>query len=136
MTPEIVRAIARSEVFRGLQPVENIVSTTDATATVIVSIDAITYERGIIECTVNGIKDDGVTGISIKKVFSYKTDDTTLTVHSGATLYSQSDFTTATVSANANGFAIEIKVTGEAATNITWMGSYDIRKLNVEVAGL
>jgi hypothetical protein len=134
MTPEIVKGIARS-VLRSLQPAEYSVDTTDATATVIVSIEALTYERGIIECKINGLKDDGVTGISIHKVFSYKTDDTTLTVHSGATLYSQSDFTTATVSANANGFAIEIKVTGEAATNIIWLGTYEITKLNVEVGG-
>jgi hypothetical protein len=133
MTPEIVRAIARSEVLRLIEPAEYGVNTTDATATVIVSINTAINERGIIECKVNGIKDDGVIGISFHKVFSYKTDDTTLTVHSGATLYSQSDFTTATVSANANGFQVEIKVTGEAATNITWACSYDIRKLNVEV---
>jgi hypothetical protein len=113
MTPEIVRAIARSEVFRGLQPVEYLVNTTDATATLIVSID-------------------GLTGISVKKILSYKTSDTTLTINSATAIYSQSDFSTAAVAENVNGFAIEIKVTGEAATNITWSCSYEQRKLNVE----
>jgi hypothetical protein len=132
MTPEIVRAIARSEVFRGLQPVEYLVNTTDATATLIVSIDTLTYERGIVEYILNGIKDDGLTGISVKKILSYKTSDTTLTINSATAIYSQSDFSTAAVAENVNGFAIEIKVTGEAATNITWSCSYEQRKLNVE----
>jgi hypothetical protein len=135
MTPEIVRGIARSEVYRGLQPALYSVGTTDATATLIASIDVQTYERGIVECKINGLKDDGVTGISIHKVFSYKTDDTTLTVHSGATLYGQSDLTTAGVAANANGFAVEIKVTGEASTNISWTGTYEITKINGEGLG-
>jgi hypothetical protein len=136
MTPEIVRGIARSEVYRGLQPALYSVGTTDATATLIASIDVQTYERGIVECKINGVKDDGITGISIHKVFSYKTDDTTLTVHSGATLYSQSDLTTAGVAANANGFQVEIKVTGEASTNILWSLEHVITKITAEVAGL
>jgi hypothetical protein len=134
MTPEIVKGIARS-VLRSLQPAEYSVNTTDATATVLVSIEALTFERGIIECKINGLKDDGVTGISIHKVFSYKSDDTTLTVHSGATLYSQSDLTTAGIAANANGFTVEIKVTGEASTNVSWTGTYEITKINGEGLG-
>lgn len=134
MTVEMVKGIARGVARDLLIPVQYSVSTEDATPTVIFSIETTDFERGVIEITVNGIKDDGATGISLVKVFSYKTDDTTLTVHSSASLYSQSDFTTAAVSQNANGFVVEIKVTGEAATVINWSGTWKQTKMNVEVA--
>lgn len=136
MTYEIVKAIAEQAAERKIAeskiPLE--VQTTDATATVLISITAGIFERGVIECTINGVKDDGIIGISATQIFSYKTDDTTLTVHSSASLYSQSDFTTAAVSQNANGFVVEIKVTGEAATVINWSGTWKQTKMNVEVA--
>jgi hypothetical protein len=134
MTPEIVKGIARS-VLRSLHPAEYSVDTTDATATVLVSIEALTFERGIIEYTVNGLKDDGLTGISIKKILSYKTSDTALTINSETGIYNHSDFSTAAVGSNVNGFTVEIKVTGEASTNISWTGTYEITKINGEGLG-
>lgn len=135
MTNEIVKGIARNELAKApIRINAPEVSTTDATPTVLISIEAGIFERGVIEYVVNGIKDDGSTGISISKVFPYKTDDTTLTVYAENILASQSDFTTAAVSADDNGMIIEIKVTGEASTNITWTGSYQQTKMNVEVA--
>jgi hypothetical protein len=132
MTLETVQAIVRSEMLNKISLFS--LQTTDATPVLIFSIDTIGAETGIIEFTVQGLSNDGLSSINIKKFFPYKNDGSTLTIGVEIDPVNNSDFTTADVSASVNANAIEVNVTGEAATVINWIGNYTQQKLNVEVA--
>lgn len=135
MTPEIVRAISKT-VVREETPMRHLhgIETTDATPIVLFSIDTESYERGTVTYSIDALQDDGITGLSLKRVFSYKNDGTTLTITAGTELFADNEFTSADVSEAVNVNALEISATGEAATNITWIGTYEQQKINVEVA--
>jgi hypothetical protein len=132
MTLETVQAIVRSEMLNKISLFS--LQTTDATPVLMFSIDTIGAETGIIEFTVQGLSNDGLSSINIKKFFPYKNDGSTLTIGVEIDPVNNSDFTTADVSASVNANAIEVNVTGEAATVINWIGNYTQQKLNVEVA--
>lgn len=134
MTSELIRGIARTESLR-VKSFTNIsaVGTSDATPAVMVLIDTQSYEKGIIEYTINAIKDDGLTGLSIKRIFGYKNDGTTLTLSSEADILVDNDFTTADIAASVSDTTIQIMVTGEAATTIVWDGIYEQTKITTEV---
>lgn len=134
MTPEIVRAIAKAEAEKVKSVFTiDIVETGDATPAVLQLIETESYEKGTIEYTINAIKDDGLTGLSIKRVFGYKNDGTTLTLSTEADILVDNDFTTADIAASVSDTTIQIMVTGEAATNITWTGVYEQTKITTEV---
>jgi hypothetical protein len=130
MTIDTVKAIARSEMINKVQ--QFTLQTTDATPTLLFSIDTIGAEAGTIEYTVNGLSDDGTLALSTKRIFGYKNDGGTLGMSSEALILFSSDFSTADVAASINGLTLEVKVTGEASV-INWSGSYEQNKLNVEV---
>jgi hypothetical protein len=132
MTLETVQAAARSEMMHKISLFS--LQTTDTTPVLLFSIDTIGAETGIIEFTVQGLSNDGLSSINVKKFFPYKNDGSTLTIGVEIDPVNNSDFTTADVSASVNANAIEVNVTGEASTVINWIGNYTQQKLNVEVA--
>lgn len=135
MTPEIVQGIARAEAMRIIVNKQNLsAQTTDATPVLLFTIDTESNERGKVTYTIEAMQDDGITGMSLKRMFSYKNDGTTLTITAGTELFADNEFTSADVSEAVNVNALEISATGEAATNITWIGTYEQQKINVEVA--
>jgi hypothetical protein len=134
MTPEIVQGIARAEAMRIIVNKQNLsAQTTDATPVLLFSIDTEPNERGKVTYTVEAMQDDGITGMSLKRIFSYKNDGTTLSVMTGTELFSDNEFTTADVSESVNVNALEVYATGETTTNIFWIGSYEQEKIKVEV---
>lgn len=132
MTLEIIKGIIRNEVRSVTKTRLPQIVTTDATATLLFSVETNNYERGKIIYSVDALQDDGATGLSIYKVFSYKNDGAILTINTEQDILNDSDFSTAAVAANVNGTTIEVKVTGEASTIITWIGNYEKTNLNVE----
>jgi hypothetical protein len=136
MTPEIVRAISKTVAKQEIAGLSVEVETTDATPTVIFTIPTESYERGIIEYTVNAVKDDGDTGLTARRLLIYKNDGTTLTITTGTDIITDNDFTSADITESVSGTDVIIEVTGEATTNIKWEGSYEHKYLIGEVAGL
>lgn len=135
MTPEIVQGIARAEAMRIIVNKQNLsAQTTDATPVLLFTIDTESNERGKVTYTIEAMQDDGITGMSLKRMFSYKNDGTTLTITAGTELFADNEFTSADVAEGVNVNALELTATGEAATNISWIGSYEQEKIKVEVA--
>jgi hypothetical protein len=130
MTIDTVQAIARSEIINRASLFS--LQTTDATPTLLFSVDTIGAEVGIIEYTILGLSDDGLTVIAVNRKFRYKNDGTTLTLGTEYIILFESDFTTADVTIAVNVNTIEVSVTGELST-INWSGNYSQQKLNVEV---
>lgn len=133
MTPEIVRAISKTVAKEEIKRPQYSLDTTDDTPTLLLSIDTVANERGKITYTIEALKDDGITGMSLKRMFSYKNDGTTLTITAGTELFSDNEFTSADVTEGVNVNALELTATGEISTNISWVGSYEQEKINVEV---
>lgn len=99
------------------------VQTTDATATVIHTIETESNTVGIVEYLVLGMLDDGLEAVTGKKLFRYINDATTLSMGAESTVVAidaETSLSTATFAANVNGTDLEIKVTGVAATTIEW----------------
>lgn len=136
MTPEIVRAISKTVAKQEIAGLSVQVDTNDATPVSMFTIPTESYERGIVQYTVNAVKDDGATGLTARRVLIYKNDGTTLTITTGTDIITDNDFTSADITENVSGTDIEIQVTGEAATNIKWEGSYEHKYLIGEVVGL
>lgn len=126
MTTEMVKGIARDQIREVSDTVKSTeLQTTDATATVLMTIDTQDYENGIIRYSVLGLQDDGATGLAVERVLRYVNDSSTLTLSSEVDILNENDLSGSVIASNVNGATIEIKVTGIAATNISWIGKYE-----------
>jgi hypothetical protein len=99
------------------------IPTTDATATVIYTIETIDNTVGIVEYLILGMLSDGTEAITGKNVFRYINDGTTLTMGAETAVLAEvaeTSLTSASYAANVNSTDLEIKVTGIAATDIEW----------------
>lgn len=103
------------------------VTTTDATATVLLTIDAGTTDAGIIAAHVVGQDAAGLV-VSGAKIVRYKKVSGTVTLGTAADLLAveaDTGLTSATFAFAATANVITIKVTGTAAKTITWTASVE-----------
>lgn len=122
----IAETVSRRVAVEVMQPFVYYVQTTDATATVIHTVELEDYEGGILDVDVLGMFADGSKFIRGKYVVSYKR-----TLSAGIVfeeILFNADGTLAIIEFVINGSEdIEIKVTGIAATVIDW-NCYVIQK--------
>jgi hypothetical protein len=99
------------------------VATTDATPTVIYTIETLDNTVGIVEYLILGMLADGTEAITGKNVFRYVNDGTALTMGAEAAVIAkvtEASLATASYAAVNSDPDIEIEVTGLAATEIEW----------------
>lgn len=97
-------------------------STTDATPTAIATLNLPFADSAIaIEVTIKGLKDDYTLAYVNKLIGGYKNTGGTITqIGAGPFPIGQSDFISASSNITIVGTTLEVRVIGEAATNIDW----------------
>ena len=135
MNETVVRSLARSEYQKIASQSKqgDFVSTTTNSTEIVAEIETVSYTVGSIEYEILAIKDDGATKSTIKRVFDYVNNGSTLSISSETTLFINNGLSV-TVVAAVNGTSIEIRVTGLSATNILWKCNYQHNFLTTEVA--
>lgn len=104
-------------------------STLNATVQTLKTISTESDTAYQIEANTIGRKSDGSQVISSKILATYKNDSGVLSLVGSQNTISNSDFTTASISMDISGTNIRIRITGEAATTISWGTSVIINKI-------
>lgn len=117
--PESIEAIAFRVAIESAQPYTNYVQTTDATETVIKTIELQDYEGGLLDVDILGMVTDGSALITGKYVVRYHR--TTAMTFSFEEILFNAGGTTAIIEFGGDiDENIEARVTGVAATDIDW----------------
>lgn len=109
------------------------VNTTDATVTVAATVATITDRAYLVTAKVLATETtDHDEVASYGRVGTFKNDGGTLTqVGSTTSLWTHEDTAGWDVDFNVSGTSIRLRVTGAAATNISWLADLDVKELGV-----
>lgn len=112
------------------------VNTTDATQTVAATVSTDTDRLYVLTAIIGAVDTgDYNEGASYGRVATFKNDGGTVTqIGSTTSLWTHEDTAGWDVDFNISGTTIRVRVTGAAATNITWLVDVDVKELGAYVA--
>lgn len=119
VNPKSIEAISRTIAQEVMEPQLVYLQTTDATPTVITTIEIAEGENGILEVDVLALQTDGSLGAAYKRLVRYLKTGGALTVV-GMGDWNDDDLTVTILIQDDGSDNVEIELTGVAATDIDW----------------